>query len=428
MMMPFAFERLGAAAAFLSALLLTATWASPASAAPGYEAWFLPAEQSRRAWDFVEVEGDDSQVVIRRKAPRAGGPVMPVMVIFPRPSSAYDIAMNKILDVYEEKDLNVEFLLYNFDKDHGRGKRAVTIAEERGYRLIFSMGSESTAWLWSNYRGGEIPIVSVCSKDPVVLGQAPSYEVGTGSNFAFTSLNMPIEVQMAYVKELKPDLKNLGILVNSKNVSAVETQAKPMQRYAERLGIRVQELAVESPEDAAEELQALVSKAVAVMRKNDPTLSNSAFWITGSTVVFREIAAINRNSDRVPVLSVVPDVVMPGPDSAVLSIGVSFESNAHLAAIYGADVLQERVEVGDLPVGIVSPPDIAINFLKAREIGLEVPFSFFESASFVYDYEGRTVRDNGKPVRGKPVQGKPSAGQPEGRKAAGGRPVAAKPE
>ncbi|MDJ0944474.1 MAG: ABC transporter substrate binding protein [Kiloniellales bacterium] len=413
MMMPLATKRLSSAAAFLSAFLLVAVCSLSARAEPAYETWFTPSEQSLRAWNFVEVEDDDSQVLIRKKQPDVTGPVLPVMVIFPRPSSAYDIAMNKILDVFEEKEINAEFLLYNFGKDHGRGKRGLKIAEERGYRLVFSMGSETTAWLWDNYRGGEIPIVSVCSKDPVVLGQAPSYEVGTGSNFAFTSLNMPIEVQMAYVKELKPDLKNLGILVNSKNVSAVETQAKPMKRYAERLGIRVQELAVETPEGAAEELETLVAKAVAVMRKNDPTLSNSAFWITGSTVVFREIATINENADRVPVLSVVPDVVMPGPNSAVLSIGVSFESNAHLAAIYGADVLQERVEVGDLPVGIVSPPDIAINFLKAREIGLEVPFSFFESASFVYDYEGRIVRDNGKPVRSAPAGGKPVAAKPK---------------
>jgi putative ABC transport system substrate-binding protein len=45
-----------------------------------------------------------------------------------------------------------------------------------------------------------------------------------------------------------------------------------------------------------------------------------------------------------------------------------------------------------LKVGIVSPPDIAVSFLKSREIGMRVPFSFFESASFVYDYEGRAVR------------------------------------
>ena len=198
--------------------------------------------------------------------------------------------------------------------------------------------------------------------------------------------------------ELKPDLKNFAILVNSKNVSAVETQAKPIAEYARKRGIRVLEVAVEDPQNAAAELAQKVSNAVATMRKNDPTLNDSLFWITGSTAVFREIRAINANSDRVPVLSVVPDVVKAGDDSAVLSIGITFESNGHLAAIYGADVLQGRVNAGDLEVGIVSPPDIAINFRKAREIALDVPFTFFESASFLYDYEGRTVRNNGKAV------------------------------
>ena len=91
-------------------------------------------------------------------------------------------------------------------------------------------------------------------------------------------------------------------------------------------------------------------------------------------------------------------MVSAGDDSAVLSIGISFRSNAHLAAIYGTDVLAGRARVGDLKVGVVSPPDIAINFRKAREIGLRIPFSFFESASFIYDYDGQIVRNNGKTV------------------------------
>jgi putative ABC transport system substrate-binding protein len=120
------------------------------------------------------------------------------------------------------------------------------------------------------------------------------------------------------------------------------------------------------------------------------------FWITGSTTVFAEIATINRHADRVPVLSVATEVVRPGDDSAVLSIGISFESNAHLAAIYAVDVLSGRARAGELKVGVVSPPDIAINFRKARQIGLEIPLSFFESATFIYDYEGRVIRDAGQ--------------------------------
>jgi len=383
------------AAAFLSAGILGD---SAGAAEPSYSAWFKPTEDSKRSWSFREVEGDSHSLTIRRTKAEPTKPRRRIFVLFPRRSSAYDVAMDQILQVFEEKNINADFTLVNFDNDHVRGKTALQMADEDGFDLIFSMGSQSTAWLWENYRGGALPVISVCSKDPVVLGQARDYESGTGTNFAFTSLNMPIEVQMAYVLELKPNLKNLSILVNSQNISAVQTQAKPIADYARKRGIRVLDVEVEDPKHAGEELAYKVRDTVRTMRKNDPTLDNSVFWITGSTAVFREIRAINANSDRVPVLSVVPDVVKEGEDSAVLSIGISFQSNAHLAAIYGADVLAGRAKVGDLKVGIVSPPDIAINFLKAREIGLEIPFSFFESASFVYDYDGRIVRNNGKAV------------------------------
>ncbi len=371
---------------------------APAAAAPGYEAWFKPAQTATQGWEFSEVPGDPNQLTIRRRDAEKSGPKRQIFVLFPRRSSAYDIALNKMLDVFREKNVNGQFTVVNFENDPVRGKRAIRQAEEGGHELILSMGSQSTAWLWANYRGGALPVISVCSKDPVVLGQADDYDSGTGTNFAFTSLNMPIDVQMNYVLELKPTLKNLAILVNSKNFSAVQTQSMPIAEYARSRGIRVLDVAVEEPKHAGEELAYKVRDAVATMRKNDPTLNNSVFWITGSTAVFREIRAINANSDRVPVLSVVPDVVKAGDDSAVLSIGISFESNAHLAAIYAASVLEGRAEAGDLEVGIVSPPDIAINFRKAREIALEVPFSFIESASDIYDYEGRQVRENGKPV------------------------------
>jgi len=153
---------------------------------------------------------------------------------------------------------------------------------------------------------------------------------------------------------------------------------------------------VRNSASAAAELPGVVSNAVAHMRKSDPDLSKSVFWLTGSTSVFREIRLINENADRVPVISVVPEIVKPGGDTAAISVGVSFESNGHLAAIYGADILSGKTRAGELPVGLVSPPDIAISFRKTREIGMRVPFSLFETASFVYDYDGRPVRSPGQ--------------------------------
>ena len=361
---------------------------------PNYADWFGYGDEAMLEWNFIET-AQPWVVTIQRKS-RGNRPPQRVMVIYPRPSSAYDIAITKVLDVFAEKDMDVELTVFNFSKSDERGLEALRVAESGDYDMIFSMGSESTAWLWNNYRGGELPVVSVCSKDPVLLGQADSYDVGTHTNFAFTSLNTPIEVQMQYLLELKPELRNLAILVDSQNISAMQTQADPIARYARRRGIQVFDVAMRDPQNARQELARLVRSTVDDMRRNDPTLDNSVFWITGSTAVFREIRTINAHANRVPVISVVPEVVAAGDDSAVLSIGVSFQSNAHIAAVYGADVLSGRVDVGDLSVGVVSPPDIAINFRKARSIGLNVPFSFLESASTVYDYEGRPVRIDGK--------------------------------
>jgi putative ABC transport system substrate-binding protein len=354
--------------------------------------WFRYAPSVEQAWKIEAVEASLNRFEITRKKSSSSQSSQRILVLYPRASTAYDVAISKLLQVFESKDINASWTVINFQMRDEAGAAAIKLAEESKFDLIFSMGSESTAWLFDNYRGGKIPVVSVCSKDPVQLGQTKDYDHGTGTNFAFTSLNVPVDVQMAYVKELRPNLKNLAVLVDEKNKSAVQTQAEPIAEYARARGIQVIWGAVRNPAKAQQELVPIIKSAVQTMRKSDPDLNRSLFWVTGSTSVFLEIRTINEHADRVPVVSVVPEIVKAGSDTAVLGIGVSFESNAHLAAIYGAEVLSGRVKPGNLKVGLVSPPDIAISFLKAREIGLRIPFQFYETASFIYDYDGRPVR------------------------------------
>ena len=384
--------------ATLLALSLTAT--ARAENRP-FSSWFKYGSEIDATWDVAGDVAKPTVVSIRRKSAEQQsvekrGATRRVLVLYPRPSSAYDIAITKILSVFDSKELNADFTVINFELNQARGKETIQFAEKNKYDLIFAMGSESTAWLYDNYRGGSIPVVSVCSKDPVELGQMKDYESGSKSNFAFTSLNMPVEVQLAYVMEFKPNLKNLAILVDSKNISAVQTQAEPIAARARKQGIQVFMGTVQNPARANEELAQIIPDAVRTMQKSDFDLSNSIFLITGSTTVFREIRTINEKAGRVPVVSMIPEIVTAGRDTAVLAVGISFESNAHLAAVYGTDILSGRAKPGQLKVGIVSPPDIAISFLKAREIGLRVPFSFFETATFVYDYDGQPARTIGR--------------------------------
>lgn len=396
-------QRAFAVRGIVAALLALLLSAPVAAEDRPFSTWFKYGSEIDAAWDVAADAAKPMIVLIRRKlaedhSAEKRGVMRRVLVLYPRSSSAYDIAITKILNVFATKEVNADLTVVNFELNQTRGKETLQFAEKNNFDLIFAMGSESTAWLYDNYRGGAIPVVSVCSKDPVELGQMKDYESGSETNFAFTSLNMPVEVQLAYVTEFKPGLKNIAILVDSKNISAVQTQAEPIAARARKQGIQVYMGTVQNPAKANEELEQIIPDAVRTMQKNDFDLSKSVFLITGSTTVFREIRTINEKAGRVPVVSMIPEIVTAGRDTAVLAVGISFESNAHLAAVYGTDILRARARPGQLKVGIVSPPDIAVSFLKAREIGLRVPFSLFETATFVYDYDGQLARPTGRKV------------------------------
>jgi hypothetical protein len=75
------------------------------------------------------------------------------------------------------------------------------------------------------------------------------------------------------------------ILVDSKNISAVQTQAEPIAARARKQGIQVFMGTVQNPAKANEELAQIIPDAVRTMQKSDFDLSNSVFLITGSTTV-----------------------------------------------------------------------------------------------------------------------------------------------
>jgi putative ABC transport system substrate-binding protein len=360
--------------------------------------WFKLDPDTARSWALAPDPADPLRFSITPTARELQGAAPKrVLALFTKASSGYNTALSTMLDVLLDKRLAVTVTGINFENKPEQGRRALEHATAERYDLIISLGSDCTAYLWQNFRGGPMPVVSVNAKDPVLLGLLPDYQ-GSGANFAFTSLDVPIDLQMTYLKQLKRDLKNVAVMYADSNKSAKETQVRPLKAAADQYGITVLDVVVTNDKQAREELAEKVPRAVAEMRRTDPAGANSVFWVTGSTEVFREIETIARAAGTIPVISAVPDVVQEGDNSAVLSVGVSFESNAHLAALYAADILTGKVKAGDLRVGVVTPPDIAINFRKARQVGLKIPFRFFESASFIYDYDGKPVRKDGQTV------------------------------
>jgi hypothetical protein len=152
--------------AALLALSLTAT--ATAEMRP-FSSWFKYGSEIDATWDVAGDAAKPMVVSIRRKSTenqsaQKRGALRRVLVLYPRPSSAYDIAITKILNVFDSKELNADFTVINFDLSQAR--ETISLPRNK-FDLIFAM-DQSTAWLYDNYRGA--PFQSCPSaRNPVEL-------------------------------------------------------------------------------------------------------------------------------------------------------------------------------------------------------------------------------------------------------------------
>ena len=372
-----------------------------AASAPAQEKfaskWFRYGPGVDTAWTISADPAKPLRLSVQRKARASSASSKRVLVLYPRPSSAYDIAITKILQEFDAKDVDATVTVINFEMNDVRGTESIQFAENNKIDLIFAMGSDPPP-------GFSTTTAAARSRS---CRCARKIRSNWGRSRITSAAAAPFCVHVAECPGRSADGLREGIAARPQESGRAGRQQE-CERGADPGGAHC---VLCAPDRNSSHLGSGAESVEGARRagpdraergpdhaQSDPDLSKSLFWMTGSTSVFLEIRTVNEHADRVPVVSVVPEIVKAGPDTAVLAIGVSFESNAHLAAIYGAQILAGRAKAGDLKVGLVSPPDIAISFMKAREIGLRIPFNFYESASFIYDYEGRPARTTASKV------------------------------
>lgn len=360
--------------------------------------WLELSPEVFRDWNVNPAFNNPSTLLISPKWQSPGKTTKSILGLIPIKSEVFGVSLSTTLSLFKQRDVPAIFTIVNYGKIDDFGRALLNKAKREKADMILTIGSVATELVHKYFRGERIPVVTSASKDPVLAGQIADYKKGSGDNVVFTSISPPFEVFQTYLLQLRPSLKNVAILYESFNVSAVQTQVKPMEKIAKEKEICPLLFAVHSADTAKQELAKMLPVAVAEMAKTDPTLENSIFLVTGSASVYRETALINKFGRNIPAIATLPNVVKEGADSATLAIGAQMQNVAYIASLYAIDILNGRARPGDLPVGVVSPPDIAISFLRTQKIGLKVPFNFFEQASFVYNYEGKTVRSFGQNV------------------------------
>jgi len=374
-------------------MLIILAWNSSAFSAVLWPTW-IGSElqpQSNSHWQ-VNINTDGVDFIPAKSAPK-------ILVIISRRAKSYDIALQTLLGIYGRELPQAHFVVRKLPviKEYPDAKEKLMkmlLNAEDKMSLIYTVGSKATVAVRHAYKGGKLPVVSVNAKDPVLLGLIENAQ-GSGDNFAFTSLNLPADVTLSFMKRFKPSLKQIGILYAKHNISAYTTQYLPLKKIAEKNGMKIVPIVVDR-EDPLLKLDISMKKAIQQLRQDDPALDHSLLWLTGSSSLLARVTEINQYSHNLALISAVPDVVRGGSNSALMSFGVSFVNNAYQAGLYGLRILRGEVKPGDLPVGNISPPDIAVSFEQALRINQKIPFVLMEMANDIYGTNGDVIRSKGK--------------------------------
>lgn len=316
-----------------------------------------------------------------------------ILILCSKKSSSYILAFNKLLEVVGGRFPNTEFIFYNFNKNEDRASEIVTYEADNDITMIVAMGSEAMIFSAENLSSSDIPVVTCINKDPVLLGYVDDYKNGSGTNIAYTSVNVPLNVNIEWLLKFKPNLKSMTILYDPDHSSVVKSEVLPLMEYLKDSGVFFYDGAIKSGESIEEDIAITMKKGIDFMEENDPGLDNSLFWLTSSTNIFSKMEVIAKQAGNVPVASSVPNTVNSTEDSAMLAFGIDRRNSANLAALYILEILTGNSSPGELPVGVVTPPDISISFFAASKVGERIPFEIFENASFVYGYDGRKLRE-----------------------------------
>lgn len=150
---------------------------------------------------------------------------------------------------------------------------------ENGTNIILTIGTSATTFAKENF--SDIPIVFSSVLYPALSGFIKSPE-HPGGNITGASLDIPIDVQFSYFKQIVPDLKKIGVLYTESTAPLIP-QAKIV---AQQLGLTLVPRMVNEPKELPLALDSLAEVTQGLWSVADPELfdPNSTKYILKTTL------------------------------------------------------------------------------------------------------------------------------------------------
>lgn len=230
--------------------------------------------------------------------------------------------------------------------------------------IIITIGSTATQLARDNFP--EIPIIFAGVKYPVLSGFVESTG-RPGGHITGASLDIPIDIQFRYFKQIIPDLKRIGVLYTSNTAKLIP----PARVVASQMGMELAAIEVTGPRDLPRALDSLAGCAQGLWSVADPNLFDPQ-----ST----KFILLNALRQGLPFMGFSRYVVESG---ALFALDFDYKAIGRQAGQIATQVLR-GANPGQVPV---SAPDIIwfhYNENTARHAQIKIPSELVAIAKEVY--------------------------------------------
>jgi putative ABC transport system substrate-binding protein len=211
----------------------------------------------------------------------------------------------------------------------------------------------------------DVPILFVAVTDPVSAGLVESLDK-PGANVSGTTDMNPVAEQVALIKEIQPQAKNIGIIYNAGEINSV-IQVELARKAAEANGLTLWEEVTANTAEVYQAAQSLVGKVDAIYLPTDNTVISS-------------IDAIIKVSldNKLPIYPAEDDSLRKG-GAAVLSL--SYYQMGRQTGRMAALILKGQAKPADLPVGTQDTQNLIVNADYSAKVGLVIPKPVLDRAN-----------------------------------------------
>lgn len=260
-------------------------------------------------------------------------------------------------------------LTVNFQSAQGNMATAGQIAKQfvaDGPDAIIAIATPSAQAVVSST--SDIPVIFSAVTEPVEAKLVSKLD-GSGTNVTGASDALPLEPQVELIKELLPNVKNIGFVYSPGEVNSTVT-LKNLKAIASNQGLNIVEAPAQKSSDIAMAAQSLVGKVDVIYTSTDNNVINA----------YEALAQVAKEA-KIPLVSSDPSVVERG---ASVALGVNYHDLGIETGKITARILKGE-KAGDIPVYVPQNLDLHINKKYAKEQGITLPQTVIERASKVIE-------------------------------------------